>query len=46
VTGRHLSRFERDLAADHRAERQVAGKELAAILVVVVLVVVRQLWLS
>jgi hypothetical protein len=40
------SRFELEVAADHRFERHLFVKELAAILVVVVLVLARQLWLS
>jgi hypothetical protein len=40
------SQFEVEVAAAHRFERHLVAKELAAILVVVVLVLARQLWLS
>jgi hypothetical protein len=40
------SQFELEVAAAHRFERHLVAKELAAILVVVVLVLTRQLWLS
>jgi hypothetical protein len=38
-------RFAREVAADHRFERRLVIKELAALLLVVALVVTRQLWL-
>lgn len=38
------SRFEREVAADHRFERRLVVKELVAILAVAALVAARQLW--
>jgi hypothetical protein len=42
---RHV-RFEEQLEASRRGERRLVWKQLAAVLVVVAVVVVRQMWLA
>lgn len=40
------ARFEEQLEASRRGERRLVWKQLGAVLVVVVVVVVRQMWLA
>lgn len=40
------SQFERELEESRRGERRLVWKQLAAVLVVVAVLVVRQLWLT